>query len=173
MSLLEDWESQGCRLDNGSHWHFKVKRLDDWLRRFPEVYPRSLVGWGEGLATFLWACCLATDLRPPAKRTPSYTCEAEPSIRYHRQRLTPLRPTSLKNSTGVSQVLVQVCLETELWADIEGTHSRRERTCRCFPSGSFRLEASEEKRKSLLHAQLRSHWSGEHTAFCGPRKQVT
>lgn len=83
--------------------------------------------------------------------------------------LMPLTPTSRSNNPGLSLVLVQVCLENGLWAGAVVTHGG----CPSFPSESLSLEESEEKRKSLLYAQPRSHLSWEHKAFCNSRKQVT
>lgn len=53
------------------------------------------------------------------------------------------------------------------------SEARFSRACPGLPAGSLSLEESEEKRKSLLHAHLRSHLSWEHKAFCSFRKQLT
>lgn len=74
-----------------------------------------------------------------------------------------LRPLHAATA-GLPQVLVLLGLETD---------APRPRPCLSFPSARLSLEESEEERKPLLYAQLRSHWPREHAAVRDPRGQLS
>lgn len=140
LHQLMSWD-KGYRLNSGSHWPFNVKqmdriglsKLDNWLRRFPEVCPLSPIGWETlQLPPSLYcprgACCLATDLRPPGKWAPSFTSEVETTTLYRHRKLSPLNtpPTSHPNNAELSQVLVPFALR-QLWAGVAVTRLGQER----------------------------------------------
>lgn len=101
---------------------------------------------------------MATDLRLPAPRTPGYTCEEERATGQHRPRLTPLTPASRTNNTGLSQVLVQVCLEPGLRAGPAGTHAVE--NVPKFPSASLSLEIQSRKENPSYMPNLEDVYLG-------------
>lgn len=134
----------------------KVKRLDDWLRRFPEACPPSLIGWG---ATKLrgfpgGSCCLATALRPPARRAPSNTFTP---VKRRLHRLTTSSAASALTSRArftheqheLSQVLLQVSV---FLLEVSAGRSQRRKESLCcksnlepFTLGGQRSGALENK----------------------------
>lgn len=149
----------------------KVKRLDDWLRRFPEACPPSLIGWEAVKLHYFPAgsCCLATDLRPPAKRAPVTPVKRRlhqltAALRFHLSRR--LRARTTRAVPGAPASLP--------WDWAVGWHcSGAPQLRKCsFSFWKSELGGVRGDKKVTLVSPTWSHLSREDREFWGSRKQV-